>query len=153
MNRWLIGVVVLIILAGTGVWVAFGRTDPSTVVVGAGSVTLQGDVATATLYSPNSDDSKTGVATRQYVDVIFVHGVTATLPDLPPDQFYAGWLVSAADPTHPLPTGKFIKDAGNWSLSFSSPTDESSYDGVLVTVQTGENQAPGATILTGSFLK
>lgn len=116
-----------------------------------GSVTIPVDVATATLHSPTGDATATGVATHQFVEVVFVHGITATLPDLPPGQFYAGWLIKAADVAHPLPTGQLLKDASHWTLNFSSPTDYSSYDGVIVTVQTGEGQAPGTTVLTGSF--
>lgn len=152
MKRWLV-------VAGIGVglivvvWYLFmsSRTGSAPSTQSVGGVTIPADVQTAMLHSPTGDPTVTGVATSQFVDVIFVHGMSATLPDLPVGQLYAGWLVKAADPTRPLPTGKFTKDAAGWTLNFSSPIDQSGYDGVLVTVQTGENQAPGAVVLTGSF--
>ncbi len=147
----IIGALILVV-AG----VAFGLNrarSSATIVATSGSVPIPVDVATATLHSPTNIADVTGVATRQFVDVVFVHGVTARLPELPVGQFYAGWLVQAADVAHPLPTGKLLKDATQWTLNFSSPTDYSSYDGVLVTIQAGDGQPPGTTVLTGTFLK
>ena len=114
------------------------------------SVTLPVGMDSATLVAANGQTGA-GVATRQVVDGIFVHGVTAVVADPPAGQFYAGWLVSGNDIVHAVYTGKFVKQADSYSLDYSSPIDYREYSEVLVTLQTAENQAPQTTILSGTF--
>ena len=151
--KWL-GLSLIIMLVGLGgFW--YVRFEPLANRAGhptAGSVAIAGDVTTATLHSPGGDLTVTGVASRQFIDGIFVHGVSATLPELPTGQRYAGWLVSAADTAHPLPTGTLTKDTNGWSLTFSANTDDRWLGGVLVTVQPGDSLVAGPTVLEGTFL-
>ena len=91
---WLIGVaaLVVVVVAGVRAWAVRSAAPRQPVAGATGSVSFSSDVTIATLYSPSGEARLTGIATRQFVDVVFIHGITATLPDLPPDQFYAGWL-------------------------------------------------------------
>lgn len=152
--RWLSIITVVGLVIGGGLVVGTKLTARRVTPAGAAvsSVPITTDIETATLHSPIDRPDVTGVATRQFVDVVFVHGITAVLPDLPVEQFYAGWFLTASDPDHPLSTGRLVKDGGQWLLSYSSPTDQRHYDGVIVTVQSGEGQPSGPTVLTGTFL-
>lgn len=115
-----------------------------------GSVPLATDIDSVDLV-PVPGQSGNGIASRQFLDGIFVHGITAELPDPPVGQFYGGWLVMNGDTAHALFTGTLVKQGASYSLDFSSPTDQRSYTEVRITLQTAQNQPMQATVVSGTF--
>lgn len=89
-----------------------------------------------------SDIKGSGIATRKYESGKFTHMVLADLPDPKAGTFYEGWLFKG-DETY-IATGKMTMAKGGYLLEFQYPTDISSYNKVVITLE-------GKHILEGSF--
>ena len=96
-----------------------------------------------------SDIKGSGIATRKYESGNFIHMILADLPDPEPGTFYEGWLVKG-DGTY-IPTGKMMIAKGGYLLEFQYPTDLSSYNKIVVTLEKTEDEKPEQHILEGSF--
>lgn len=111
--------------------------------------TAEPKVETATLLNVKDQDVS-GEATRKFMDSIFTHTVTATLPDLAEGKFYEGWLVTK-DSADFFSTGKMQKDGGDYKLSYESNQNYADYSQVVITVEEIDDQKPEEHILEGSF--
>ena len=156
MKKNVLIVTLAILIIGLGVFLVTrksvsAQTTNSTPSQSPTSVAIPADVDTADLVAENGQTGS-GIATRQFMDSMFIHGLTVTLADPPAGQFYAGWLIENGDANTAVLTGKLINQAdGSYSLDYSSPVDYRSYSEVLVTLQTAENQAPQTPVLSGTF--
>lgn len=95
-----------------------------------------------------------GTAQRLFAQGLFLHGVEAQLPDVPAGQFYEGWLVRGEQGNTDfqfVSTGKMEKQESTWTLLFTSQTDYTAYNGVVITRETTDDGEPEVHILEGSF--
>lgn len=146
--RWIVGLLGIGIFVGGLFYLTHPSQPPNTAA--GGSVPLAATIQSIDL-SPALNQTGTGIATRQYIDGIFVHGITAELPDPPTGQTYGGWLVMNGDTAHALFTGTLMKQGTSYSLDYSSPLDQRSYTEVRVTAQTGASQAMQTMVMSGTF--
>ena len=112
---------------------------------------LTTDIESASLTPTDLESISGGVATRQFIDGIFVHGITAVLPDLPAGQFYAGWLIPNDGATAVVATGTLTKQSDSYMLNYSSPIDYRTYSSIAVTIQTAQNQPMQTAVISGMF--
>ena len=91
--------------------------------------------------------SSTAIATRKYEDDKFTHTILADLPD-PEVGYYEGWLVKDDEL---VSSGEFRIAKGGYLLEFTSATDYSNYNQVVVTSEMKADQLPETHILEGSF--
>ena len=91
--------------------------------------------------------SAKAIATRKYENGLYTHAVLADLPDLD-SGFYEGWLVME---DKFISTGKLRIAKGGYLLEFSSSTDYSFYNKVVITKELINDQTPETHILEGSF--
>lgn len=89
-----------------------------------------------------------GIATKKFENNLFTHAVLADLPDLASGEFYEGWLVSGEKI---ISTGKLKIAKGGFLLEFTSKTDYSDYNSVVVTLEKKDDKLPETHILEGSF--
>lgn len=100
-----------------------------------------------------SGRSGRGIATRKYLPAqtgeggTFTHAVLADLADLE-SGFYEGWLVMGDEF---ISTGKMRIAKGGYLLEFSSSTDYSDYEEVVITLETVFDNLPETHVLEGSF--
>jgi hypothetical protein len=158
MNRRdiVIGVVILIILAGVIYWRQRQTTQeelkvPQTLSVEdqieeAFNFEIPEDVDKAEL-SDVSGGSATAIATRKYEDGKFTHAVLADLPD-PEVGHYEGWLVKEDEL---VSTGEFRVAKGGFLLEFESGTDYTDHKDVIVSLEETRDATPEKHILEGSF--
>ena len=95
-----------------------------------------------------SGSNARGLATRKFEDGLYSHTVLADLPDPETGEFYEGWLTMD---TKFISTGKLTVAKGGFLLEFSSTTDYSEYDGVVITKEKLNDGTPEMHILEGSF--
>lgn len=113
-------------------------------------IPIESEVESASLTSIEGQEGK-GVATRQKIDSIFVHGITAELPPSSDDKVYIAWLTKNGDMTTAIKTGKLKLQDDNYSLDYSSPVDYMSYPEVIITLQSEIQTTLGRVILKGAF--
>ena len=93
-----------------------------------------------------------GTATRT-ISGEYVHTVIANVEDPAPGKFFEGWIV--VNSSDFISTGELVKESeGEWSLTFTSGEDLSSYTNVVITEETSANgfdNIPEDHILEGSF--
>lgn len=111
-------------------------------------ITIPDDVDKVEL-SGVSDIKGSAIATRKYEPGKFTHMVLADLPDPEASSFYGGWLVKG-DGSY-ISTGKMEIAKGGYLLEFQYPTDISSYNKVVVTLEKTADTKPEKHILEGSF--
>ncbi len=111
-------------------------------------ITIPDDVDKVELSSV-SDIAGSAIATRKYESGKFTHMVLADLPDPEAGSFYEGWLVKE-DGSY-ISTGKMEIAKGGYLLEFQYPTDISSYNKVVVTLEKTADTKPEKYILEGSF--
>lgn len=111
-------------------------------------ITIPDDVDKVEL-SAVSDIKGSGIATRKYESGKFIHMVLADLPDSQAGYFYVGWLVKG-DETY-ISTGKMTMAKGGYLLEFQYPTDLSSYNRVVITLEETADSKPEKHVLEGSF--
>lgn len=105
------------------------------------------DVEKAELKDVSGGDAS-GLATRKYEAGRFTHTVLADLPELAAGSFYEGWLVSDSDV---VSTGRLRVAKGGYLLEFTSTTDYSDYNEVVVTQEKKADQLPEDHVLEGNF--
>lgn len=110
-------------------------------------ITIPSDVERIELAAV-SEITGTGLATRKYAAGKFTHMVLADLPDPTVGSFYQGWLVK--DDTS-LATDRLQIAKGGYLLEFIYPTDLSSYNKVVVSLEKVLGQRPTKSVLEGSF--
>jgi len=97
----------------------------------------------------------TATATRTFVNGKFTHTVTANTNAPAEGKFYEGWLVIKTPELKFLSTGKMTKQTdGTYTLSYSSDTDQSAYNSVIITEETeanGLDGKPETHVFDGSF--
>lgn len=97
----------------------------------------------------------TATATRSYSDGKFTHTVAATTGDPAQGKFYEGWLVIKKPTLMFFSTGRMTKQAnGTYTLSYTSDTDQSAYNSVIITEETeanGLDGKPEAHVFDASF--
>ena len=93
-----------------------------------------------------------GIATREYDSQAFIHTVTAKLSDPQENKHYEGWLIKEDGGEDFFSTGRLEKAGGGYALTYTSTDNLLAYNGVLVTLEEGENsEAMGEKILYGVF--
>jgi len=92
----------------------------------------------------------TGVATRDMVNGKFVHSVIAALPDPEAGMFYEGWLVNTVT-DDVVSTGTFRIAKGGFILDFTSSTDLTDHNQVVVTLEKVDDGKPETHVLEGTF--
>jgi hypothetical protein len=95
-----------------------------------------------------SGGTSSGIATREYKDGKFTLTVLADLPDLSGGKFYQAWLING-DKT--ISAGQLTFAKGGYLLNFSSNTDYSSYNSVVITSENKLDIIPETHVLEGSF--
>jgi hypothetical protein len=151
MRRPLIAILILVLILGAGaiVWYV-ARSSAAHAPTPTASIPIQSTIESATLTAA-AGQTGTGIATRQFIDGMFIHGVTAELPDPPAGQSYAGWLVQGGDTASAEFTGTLMKQGADYTLDYSSPTDQQDFSEVRITLQTTLNQPMQSTVLSGTF--
>lgn len=114
------------------------------------SIPVDVPIETAALDPQDGSDGQ-GIATRQFIDGIFVHGVSAVLPEPSVGETYVGWLAESGATTGAVRTGPLVKQGDSYALDYSSPVDYTGYNDVLVTLQRTQQATPETIILRGSF--
>lgn len=159
----IIGVVVLLVLAGSVLYFRRQKKGPELPIIPPPSVEdkieksfnieLPEDVDKATLKDVSGGDSS-GIATRKYANGKFTHTALADLPDPEVGEFYEGWLVRG-NPGEAnfsfISTGKMRVAKGGWLLEFQSSRDLTDYKMVVVTLEKINDKKPEKHILEGSF--
>ena len=101
-----------------------------------------------------SGGSASGLATRKFDAGVFDHSILADLPDPGEGKFYEGWLVKGVQGEvgfEVVSTGKMRIAKGGYLLEFSSKTDYSQFNEVVVTLEEKDDSTPEKHILEGSF--
>lgn len=93
-----------------------------------------------------------GVANRIFSDKQFIHTITAQLPDLSNNQYYAGWLgQKIGDKETFISTGNFEANGGDFYLEHRDTKDLSAYTHVVVSLEEKPVTAPTTIVLEGNF--
>ena len=146
-----VSVVVLLVALAIGLfWKSQQPTTGKTISDSAIAVPIDTNIETATLTATEGQTGD-GVATRQFVDNLFVFGITAELPEPPTGQVYMSWLVKNADAATAVATGQLLNQTDGYTVEYSSPMNYTAYDEVQVTLQTGQSQPMGTTVVSGAF--
>jgi hypothetical protein len=95
-----------------------------------------------------------GIATRKFSDRKFELTILADLPQPDKNHTYQSWLVRGS-PDSPefnlISTGQLLPRKGGWVVDFIDNNNLISYAGVVVTMETIQDQTPEKHILEGSF--
>jgi len=92
------------------------------------------------------------LANRIFSEKQFIHTITAQLPDLAENQYYAGWLGQANGSNEIfVSSGNFEANGGDFYLEFRDSKDLSSYKHVVVSLEDKPVNAPTIIILEGKF--
>lgn len=100
------------------------------------------------------DTDGSGIAIRKFEENKFTHSVLVDLAD--PDQgyFYQGWLVKGEegkDGYEVVSTGKLSLAKGGWMLDYTSSSDLSSYNRVIVSLEKVFDNTIESKVLEGDF--
>lgn len=154
-NDIVIGIVILALLAGA---IYFFRKPQQTVedlnlpsteekIEESFRLEIPDDLPKAELKDVSGGNGS-AIATRDFSNNLFTHMVLADLPDAPEGSSYQAWLVKGE--TY-MPTGLLRYAKGGYLLEFTSATDYSDYDKVMVTLEKVIDSTPETTVLEGSF--
>ncbi len=94
-----------------------------------------------------------GTATKIFDGHVFLHTITAKLPDPANGKRYEGWLINNEN-SESLPTGILQNISGTYNLYFTSNTDQSAFSRIVITeeLDAGEqNNRDGDIVLEGDF--
>jgi hypothetical protein len=89
-----------------------------------------------------------GVATRKFTNGEFELTILADLPTPQAGYFYQGWIKKDSDY---VSVGKLELAKGGYLLDFSSDTNYSDYNSVIVTSEKVNDKNPETHLLEGSF--
>lgn len=95
-----------------------------------------------------------GIATRKYTSGKFEHVIIADLDTPAAGEFYQAWLVSGTPGSSSykiIKTSKLTMEKGGWMIDFQSTVDYSSYNQVIVSLESKNTTAPTRQLLDGSF--
>jgi len=93
-----------------------------------------------------------GVANRIFSEKQFIHTITAQMPDLKENQYYAGWLgQKIGDKETFVSTGNFEANGEDFYLEHRDTEDLSLYKHVVVSLEDKPVTAPTTIILEGNF--
>ncbi len=156
-----IGLVILAVVAGAIVWIRRARTTPAPLptpsieekIEKTFNLEIPEDVDRADLNDVTGGNGS-GIATRKYTAGRFSHTLLADLPDPESGTFYEGWLVRGKEGDANfafISTGRMRVAKGGYLLEFTSSTDYSAYNGVVVTLERVDDRKPETHILEGSF--
>lgn len=156
-----IGLIILAVVAGAIVWIRRARTTQEPLptpsieekIEKTFNLEIPEDVERADL-NDVSGGTGSGIATRKYESGRFTHALLADLPDPVPGTFYEGWLVRGKEGEANfafISTGRMGVAKGGYLLEFTSSTDYSAYNGVVVTLERVDDKKPEKHILEGSF--
>jgi hypothetical protein len=116
-------------------------------------VDIPEDVDKAELKALEGKDGS-AIATRNFEDGKFAHEVLADLPEPENGSFYEGWLVKGEEGDEDfslVSTGKMRIAKGGWVLDFSSSTDYSDHNKVMISLEKTADNSPEEPFLEGSF--
>jgi len=156
-----IGLIILAVVAGAIVWIRRTRTQEEPLptpsieekIERTFNLEIPEDVERADL-NDVTGGTGSGIATRKYESGRFSHTVLADLPDPTAGYFYEGWLVRGKEGDANfafISTGRMRVAKGGYLLEFTSSTDYSAYNGVVVTLERVDDKKPETHILEGSF--
>ena len=98
-----------------------------------------------------SEVEGSAVANRVYSGGEFIHTIVAELPVLD-TGFYEGWLIRQLEgQTEYFSTGKLAESEDAFYLEYRSKDDKSSYNEVVVTLETDDDGLLEKHVLEGSF--
>lgn len=92
--------------------------------------------------------TSSGIATRKYENGVYTHTVLADLPDSTSGEFYEGWLVMG---DKFFSTGRMRVAKGGYLLEYTSKTDYSDYNEVVITLEGTADTTPEKHVLEGNF--
>jgi hypothetical protein len=95
-----------------------------------------------------------GIAIRKFEEGQFTHSILVDLPDPETGYFYEGWLAKGEegeDDYSIISTGRLRLAKGGWMLDFSSRTDLSDYEKVIVSLERVFDNTIEEKVLEGSF--
>lgn len=101
-----------------------------------------------------SGQEGSGIATREYDGLAFIHTVTAFLDNAPAGKFYEGWLVKKDSEPLFFSTGELEPQGGGYGLVYSVNEDKSDYTEIVVTLESeanGLDGIPEVHVLEGEF--
>lgn len=157
-----IGLIVVAVLAGIVFLIRRNATPQLSVDSGpsveerlsdAFNLEIPADVERAELADVSSGTGS-GIATRDFDGTTFTHMILADLADPDAGAFYEGWLVRGEEGDEDfdaIPTGRLRVAKGGFMLEFTSTTDLSDYQGVVVTIETVADGTPEEHVLEGTF--
>lgn len=117
------------------------------------SRTLPTDAEQATLRDVSGQGAQ-GFATRKFENQQFELTILADLPSPQPNNFYQAWLVKGQpdqEDFNLISLGKLNSRKGGWILDFTSNLDLTDHQGLVVTLETTDDQTPETHILEGNF--
>lgn len=155
-----IGIVVLLFVAGIIYWLQRNRVDEMVKVPETNiqevedtleekfNVEIPEDVEKVELVD-SSGGNASGVAVRKFENGVFSHTVLADLPKLGETKTYMSWLEDSNGEI--VNVGILTIAKGGFVLDFTSTTDYMSYNKVFVTKETNSDSTPETKVLEGEF--
>ena len=98
--------------------------------------------------------SSSGIFSRKSENGKFVSSFVADLPMPAAGKYYEAWLVKGEKGSEGysiVSAGRLRSAKGGYLLDFSSNTDYSGYNKILVTLESKSDSTPEETVLEGSF--
>ena len=98
--------------------------------------------------------SSSGIFSRKSENGKFVSSFVADLPVPAAGKYYEAWLVKGEKGSEDysiVSAGRLRSAKGGYLLDFSSNTDYSGYNKILVTLESKSDSTPEETVLEGSF--
>lgn len=93
-----------------------------------------------------------GTANRVYSEKQFIHTITAQMPDLKDQQYYAGWLGQTENGKETfISTGNFEANGEDFYLEYRDSKDLSAYKHVVVSLEEKPTTSPTTIVLEGNF--
>lgn len=127
--------------------IATPTISPQKKIENSFNITIPDNVDKADLLDVSGGD-QTGIATRDSSNGVFSLTVLADVSDPQAGQFYEAWISKDGQA---LPLGKLRMAKGGYLLDFSSATDYSSWNKVMVTLEKVNDTTPETHVLEGSF--
>ena len=158
-----IGVVILLVLAGVIYYRQKQKNLPETTVPEAVSVEKQmedkfhvqipDDVSKPELKDQTGGNS-TGIATENVVNGKYQASILADLPEPTAGKFYQGWVEKGTKGNSDyslVSLGKLKSAKGGWMIDFESSKDYSDHKTFIVTMESKFDSTPETTVLQGNF--
>ena len=98
--------------------------------------------------------SSSGIFSRKSEEGTFTSSFIADLPQPESGKYYEGWLVKGEEGSEDysiVSAGRLSAAKGGYLLDFSSRTDYSEYNKIMVTLESKSDRTPEETVLEGNF--